>query len=657
MKVHIDLETYSSVDLRKSGLYKYANSIDFEILLLAYAVDDEEIEIIDLANGEKLPNRLIKLLKDKSVRKGAHNAAFERVCLSKIGLNIPAGEWECTQVKAAYCGLPLSLDDVSKVLGLTLKDAAGKNLIRYFSMPVKPTITNGKRVRNFPWHSPEKWEAYKSYCKTDVKVEREISFFLSKVNLPAFERLNYIIDQQINDKGILADIDFSNKAFEINQRATENNISALKNITKLANPNSAAQLAKWLSDALQEEIKSTAKDKMADIIKLAEASTFGNSKDILAALDLRSIVAKTAIKKYTAIKNCVDNENRVRGLFQFYGANRTGRWAGRLVQMQNLARNYLKNLDQVRSDFKNLDYESLSLIYPDTDIPGILGQLVRTAFIAPAGQTLIVSDFSAIEARVIAWLADEKWRLEVFASHGKIYEASAAMMFSIPIESVTEGSELRQKGKIAELALGYGGSLGALKKMGGEGMGLSDDEMTSIVKKWRKANVKIVELWRVVEQAAVAAVANKSEIKLSAFKGLIFKCDGSNLTIELPSGRSLFYYQAKLKPGAYNKMTLIYKGVENNIWCTIDTYGGKLVENIIQAIARDCLAYSMQLINKELPNKLVMHVHDEVVLEELDAFLNETQEKVVEIMSLEIPWAPGLKLTAKAFNSKYYKKD
>lgn len=656
MKIHIDLETYSSIDLKTSGVYKYVSSPDFEILIFSYAINSRPIQTIDLASGEKIPGFLIDLLADSNVIKGAHNAAFERNCFRAVGIDIPAKEWECTQVKAAYCGLPLSLDAIAKVLGLTQKDSAGKNLIRYFSMPVKPTLTNGKRVRNFPFHNAEKWEAYKRYCETDVQVEKEIADFLSDVKLPEFERLNYIIDQKINDAGILVDTHFANKAFDINQIATKNNIEALKNITKLNNPNSAAQLAKWLSEALQEDITSTAKDKMPDIIKLAEASTFGSKEDILSALDLRAIVAKTAIKKYTAIQKCVTDDKRVRGLFQFYGANRTGRWAGRLVQMQNLARNYIKNLDTVRNNFRSLPYEDLSLFYEDTEIPGILGQLVRTTFIAPKGHTLIVSDFSAIEARVIAWLADEKWRLEVFESHGKIYEASAAMMFSIPIESVTEGSDLRQKGKIAELALGYGGSLGALKKMGGEGMGLSDTEMTSIVKKWRKANLKIVELWKVVEEAAILAVKTGNIIKLNNYKGLIFEFKNNVLTITLPSGRALFYREAKLKPGSYGKMALTYKGVENNMWCTVDTYGGKLIENIIQAIARDCLAYSMQLIN-DYNYKLVMHVHDEVVIEELDDKVDTSMKHLVSIMGLPISWAPGLKLTAKAFFTKYYKKD
>lgn len=656
MKIHIDLETYSSVDLTKSGVYKYVNSVDFEILIFAYAIDNNNIEVIDMAQGEKIPQSLIALLKDSNVIKGAHNAAFERNCFKAIGLDIPIAEWECTQVKAAYCGLPLGLDAISKVLGLTPKDSAGKNLIRYFSLPVKPTITNGKRVRNLPKHNPEKWQFYKNYCATDVQVEREIAEFLSGVELPEFEKINYIIDQKINDAGILVDTQFATKAFDINKIATEHNIEALKSITKLSNPNSAAQLAKWLSEVLQEDIKSTAKDKMPDIIKLAEASAFGNKFDILEALDLRQIVAKTAIKKYTAIQNCVTYDNRVRGLFQFYGANRTGRWAGRLVQMQNLARNYIKKLDLVRYNFKHMPYEQLSLLYEDTEIPGILGQLVRTAFVSDVNKTFIVSDFSAIEARVIAWLADEKWRLDVFGSHGKIYEASAAMMFSIPIESVTEGSELRQKGKIAELALGYGGSLGALKKMGGEGMGLSDTEMTNIVKKWRKANLKIVNLWKVVEEAAIAAVRTGNIIKLNNYKGLIFEYANNVLTITLPSGRALFYRDAKLKPGTYGKMALSYKGIENGIWCSVDTYGGKLIENIIQAIARDCLAYSMQKIDEQ-DFMLVMHVHDEVVVEEDDDKVESSLKAIVDIMGLEIEWAKGLKLTAKAFTNKYYKKD
>lgn len=656
MNIHIDLETYSSVDLKQSGIYAYTESLDFEILMFAYCIDDEPVQIVDLAAGEKIPNSLIELILDSKTTKKAHNAAFERTCLKKINLDVPIEEWECTQVKAAYCGLPLSLKDIGKVLNLKqfAKDSSGAALIRFFSIPIKPTRANGMRLRNMYYHDKEKWENFKSYCKQDVESEREISRILKDIPFPEFERINYIQDQIINDRGIGVDVDFVNKAEKLRIQNSEDNTQSLKDITNLVNPNSAAQLKTWLSDALLKDIKSLAKEEIPVVLKLAEASAIEGDEDTLEAIKLKISLSKTSLKKYTAILKCLCEDGRVRGLFQFYGANRTGRWAGRLVQLQNLTRNYLKNLDEARAEVKAHNYDDLKMIYDPKDMPDVLSQLIRTSFTASEGKTFVISDFSAIEARVIAWLADETWRLDVFSTHGKIYEASASMMFNIPLSEITPA--LRTKGKIAELALGYQGSLGALKNMGGEKMGLSEDEMKSIVSKWRKANKNIVKLWEVMNSAATKAVMLKQKIVVSDYKNLEFNMVQGCLTIKLPSGRSLFYREAQVKPNRFNSVAVTYKGLEEGRWVTVDTYGGKLVENIVQAIARDILANSICVLH-ENGYEVVMHVHDEVIVEVPDNDVDYHLDEVSRLMSLPISWADNSIMEAKAFYSKYYKKE
>lgn len=648
MKLHIDIETYSSVDIKTSGLYKYMESPDFEILLIAYAIDNNPVQIIDLASGEKIPDLFVKWLIDPNIEKHAHNAAFERNAFKTVGYDVPIDQWHCSMIKAAYCGLPLSLGDVSKALNLgeKAKDTAGTALINFFSKPIKPTKANGMRQRNFPKHNPEKWGLYKSYCMQDVEAEREISNRLEKYEIPKTERQLYVLDQQINDRGILIDLVMAQNAFNIDSSFAETLNARMRTLTNVDNPNSPAQLKSWLSSAMNEEITTLAKEGLAGMIENADGA-------VLEVLELRQMLAKSSIKKYTTMLNCACEDRRARGLFQFYGANRSGRWSGRLIQLQNLPQNHLKDLDFVREVVAKGDYELLTLVY--SDIPSILSQLIRTAFVPKPLHSFIVADFSAIEARITAWLANEKWRLDVFNSHGKIYEASAAAMFGVPIESVTKGSDLRQKGKIAELALGYQGSTGALVTMGGEKMGLSEAEMKMIVIKWRKANPNIVNLWSEIEEAAISAISSRS---LAKTKHLEFKHDGENLMIKLPSGRSLFYKEASLTLNRWGQQSIRYKGIvdANKQWGWVESYGGKLTENVVQAIARDCLAIAMLRMDWG-GFSIVMHVHDEVVCEEITVRAKEALEMMLSIMAEPIEWAPGLPLKGDGFITNYYKKD
>lgn len=649
--LHIDIETYSSVDIMASGAYKYMESLDFEILLVAYAFDEEPVQIVDLSNGETLPEEFINALLDPQTEKHAHNANFERQAFKTYGYNVPVDQWFCSAVKSAYCGLPLSLDGVSKALSLgdLGKSASGKALIRFFSCPVKATKINGMRERNFSFHNPIKWEMYKDYCKQDVEAEREIGKRLEAYPIPLFERMNYILDQKINDKGILIDLVMAKNAFDIDTRFAEELSNRVKEITGVENPNSAAQLKNWLSAAMQKEITTLAK---GDIPALIQEAGVGAVSEVLT---IRQKLSKTSTKKYVAMLACACDDKRAHGLFQFYGANRTGRWAGRLIQLQNLPQNHLDDLEEARTAIASGDYDLATMLYDD--IPSILSQLIRTTFVAKEGHTFAVADFSAIEARVIAWLADEKWRLKVFASHGKIYEASASMMFNVPIESVTKGSDLRQKGKIAELALGYQGAVGALKTMGGEAMGLSELEMDTIVKKWRKANPAIVGLWGDVESCAIRAIKTKKKV-VSIHKGLEFDCNDEVFTIKLPSGRKLFYRSPSFSQNKWGKESIIYKGMDQTTkqWGNVDTYGGKLVENIIQAIARDLLAQSMLRINGA-GFEIVMHVHDEVVCEVPLDISEENLKAIEDIMATPIDWAEGLTLTADGYLTPFYKKD
>ncbi len=653
-KLHIDIETYSSIDIRSSGAYKYCRSIDFEILLVAFAYGDEKVQIVDLASGESLPDSFIDSLQDPEVQKYAHNAVFERQCFNQFGIKTEANQWHCTQVKAAYCGLPLSLEKVSSALNLKEKGklSTGKALIKYFCVPCKPTKVNGGRFRNNPEHDLEKWEEFREYCIRDVEAEREICKKLERYKIPAFERKNYILDQKINDRGVLIDTQMAKNATSINTKNTDLLISKAKELTNLENPNSPGQLKKWLSEATGKQITTLAKEELPALIE----SVKGN-RAVLDVLEIRKKLSKSSIKKYNAMLNCICDDDRARGLFQFYGANRTGRWAGRLIQLQNLPRNKMKELDQARQVIRRNDYETADMMYGN--ISRVLSELIRTALIADQGKTFAVADFSAIEARVTAWFANEQWRMEVFKTHGKIYEASASMMFGIPIEEITKGSELRDKGKIAELALGYQGSVGALTKMGGESMGLSNTEMKDIVDKWRKTNKNIKDLWYEVEYCAKRAIKSRGKKIVSKDRKLAYHYDGNVLRIKLPSGRCLFYQQPKFIKNKFNSESIAYKGVNHMSktgFVYIDTYGGKLVENIVQATSRDLLAFSMRSLDKR-GFDLVMHVHDEAAAE---VSIEESETKLKEMcytMSVGPEWAQDLPLRAEGYLSEFYKKD
>lgn len=662
-KLHIDIETYSSVDITTAGAYKYCESIDFEMLLVAYALNSGPIHIIDLAQGEKLPKSFIDMLQDPNIEKHAHNANFERTAFRATGYDIPVGQWHCSAVKSAYCGLPLSLAMVSDALKLEEKGklSTGKALIRYFCVPCKPTKTNGHRHRNMPNHDLEKWEDFKNYCINDVEAEREIDRLLEGYEIPEFERSNYILDQKINDRGILIDLDFARNAFDVDTQHAAVLQNKLRHITGLENPNSPAQLKTWLESKMQQEIKSLAKSEIPRLIDEAE------SEVVRQVLKLRKKSSKTSTKKYVAMLNCACDDGRAHGLFQFYGANRTGRWAGRLVQLQNLPQNHLDDIEQAREVFASGNYDLVTMLYEN--VSDVLSQLIRTAFIAKPGHIFAVADFSAIEARVVAWLANETWRLDVFSTHGKIYEASASLMFGVPIENIHKGSELRTKGKIAELALGYQGSVGALKQMGGESMGLTESEMKDIVNKWRNKSPHIVKLWKHVEAAAMGAIKTRKKVFLPKFRNLEFFYDGKALTIKLPSGRKLFYQSPSMTVNRFGQPSIKYKGLDQKTkkWWWIESYGGKFVENIVQAIARDVLAYSMQNLDKEGFN-IVMHVHDEAVCEipdmdlgpysEVAGKMNQaTLEEMCRIMGEEVPWAPGLPLVADGYLTPFYKKD
>jgi DNA polymerase bacteriophage-type len=645
MKVlSIDIETYSTVKLTQSGVYRYVEDSKFEILLFAYAIDDEPVQIIDLSNGEDIPFEVKSALFSVNVIKSAYNANFERTCLSKyLNINMPPDQWRCTAVQALMLGLPGNLDGVGKVLIPDVqKDTAGKNLIRYFSVPCKPTKTNGNRERNLPHHDKEKWERFKAYCIKDVEVERAIRRKLDRYKIPDFEQKLWQLDQLINDRGIHLDTDLVAHAIACNNRYQKKLFEEARRLTRLENPNSISQLKNWLEEN-GIEVKSLSKDEIPELIRNA------NNQNVKRVLNMRMEMSKTSIKKYQAMERTLCKDGRVRGLLQFYGANRTGRWAGRLVQVQNLPRNNLGDLDIARALLKIGQYETLEFLFDN--LPDVLSQLVRTAFIPSKGSTFLVSDFSAIEARVIAWLAGERWRLDVFKSHGKIYEASAAQMFNVPVDSITKSNPLRQKGKIAELALGYQGGKGALIQMGALQMGLSEEELPELVNTWRKANPNIIRLWYEIEKAAIEAVREKRAVYMQ--HNLVLFYESGFLFIQLPSGRKLAYAIPKLQRNErFNKDELSYEGIESGKWSKITTYGGKLTENIVQAIARDCLAESLIRLDDRGYN-IVMHVHDEVVLDVKDGSLHEVEQ----IMSEPIPWAKGLPLKAEGFETEYYRKD
>lgn len=647
----IDIETYSDLDIKKVGVYRYVDSANFEILLFAYAFDNEEVKVIDLVNDEELPKEVIEALNDNKVIKSAFNANFERTAISKfLNINLKPNEWSCTMIKALTLGLPGSLDSVSKALKFNedkQKIKEGKALIQYFCKPCKATKVNKGRTRNLPIHDMEKWNKFKEYCKQDVVVEREIRNKLSKYKTTKREIKLWYLDQRINDTGIKVDTELIENAIECDKRYTEKLTKEAIKITGLNNPNSPAQLKKWLSDKVGFEITSLTKESIPEILKQVD------DENVVRILELRKLMSKTSIKKYEAMKLAKGNDNRVRGLLQFYGANRTGRWAGRLVQVQNLPQNHIEDLDLARNLLKEGDFDLIELLYDS--VPDVLSQLIRTAFIPSEGHRFIVSDFSAIEARVIAWLAGEKWRLDVFNSHGKIYEASASQMFKIPIENIKKGSELRQKGKLAELSNGYGGSVGALISMGAIKMGLKEEELQPIVTAWRNANPNITKFWWDVDKAAKKAIKDRTIVEIQ--HGIKFIYNPGVLFIELPSSRRLSYLRPKIEPHTtFSGDKITYEGMEQTSkqWKRIDTYGPKLVENIVQATARDCLREAMFNVT-DAGYSIVMHVHDELVID-VDK-KGGSLEEVNSIMGKEISWAKGLPLKADGYECDYYKKD
>jgi len=640
----IDIETYSDVDLQKSGVYAYTASPNFEILLLAYSVDDEEVQIIDIANGEKIKNEIIEALMDKSVIKNAYNAQFERACLSKhLNKHLSPESWQCTMAQSAMLGLPLSLEDVALILGLEKqKMKVGKELIRYFSIPCKPTKSNGGRTRNLPQHAPEKWDTFKEYCKKDVEVEMAIRRRIAGYPISLKEQNVYILDQQINDKGVLVDMKLVEKAMECDRLYKEDTFTQAQMLTGLENPNSVMQLKEWLLEN-GIEVESLSKKNVTELVK----ETDGEIEELL---NMRLQLAKTSIKKYEAIERTVCPDGRVRGLFQYYGANRTGRFAGRLVQVQNLPQNHLFDLNLARNLVKEGQFNTLEILYDS--VPNVLSELIRTAFVPKEGHRFIVADFSAIEARILSWLAGEKWRMDVFKTHGKIYEASASQMFHVPIEEITKGSILRQKGKIAELALGYGGSIGALTSMGAISMGVKEEELQGLVNVWRESNPNITKLWWDIDRAALKVVKERAvetigSIKLYYEKGMML--------ITLPSGRRLCYIKPRIEPNKFGRDGITYEGIgTTKKWERIETYGPKLVENIVQAIARDLLCESMLNVSDK-GYDIVMHCHDEIIVEVPMDF--GSVEDVCSIMSINPSWAKGLPLRADGYECMFYRKD
>ncbi|MDR1240730.1 MAG: DNA polymerase [Oscillospiraceae bacterium] len=743
----IDIETFSSVNLIKAGVYKYTQSNDFEILLFGYSIDDcdygddgndkdngKEVKIVDLASGEEIPNEILKALEDKNVMKWAHNAAFERICLSKYLHNRFANKsknnsecfkeflnpesWRCTLVWCAYLGLPLSLKTAGEVLRIEKqKMSEGKDLVRYFSMPQK--LNTGATVkcgiecgvkRNLPKNNPEKWNKFKEYNKRDVETEIAIYNRLKKFPMPELEWENYILDQKINDCGIMLDSRLVKNALIFSEKSSLKLISEIKEITGIENPRSVHQLKIWLSE---NDLKTDSLGKK-DVEKLLKSKELQNNKNIKIlekVLKLRQNLAKSSIKKYEAMKNCCCKDKRARGLFQFYGANRTGRWAGRLIQLQNLPQNHVQSLVMARELVKTGDYGALSYVYDS--VPAVLSELIRTAFIPEKGKKFIVADFSAIEARVISWLAGEKWRNEVFSSHGKIYEASASRMFKVSLDEITKDSPLRQKGKIAELALGYGGSVGALKAMGALEMGLSPEELQPLVDSWRMANPNIVKLWYEVGRNVIRTVKNKASLfyagsigsfglpglsesysnslvipasstfptSSTSFTSFLspligFEYQSGLLMIKLPSGRKLSYVRPRIEPNKFGGMSVTYEGkstvkdarkiIKSKIigWARIESYGAKFVENIIQATARDLLCHAMKNLDDE-GYRIVMHCHDEVVIEVPNGNRRQNEtissdsadvRKVCDIMCKSPDWAKGLALKAEGFECDFYRK-
>lgn len=640
----IDIETFSDVDLTKCGVYAYSDSPHFEILLFAYAFDDEPTKIVDIACGEKLPERVLAALEDTTVVKAAFNAQFERTCISRyLGHRLGPEGWQCTAVQSAMLALPLSLDGVGEVLNIQRKKLKeGADLVRFFSMPCKPTKTNGGRTRNLPEQEPEKWERFKMYCIRDVDAEREIRQKLRNYPTPESEQEFYRMDQEINDRGILVDRQLVASAVLCDNQYRDQVTARAYELTGLSNPNSTAQIKGWLADH-GVEAESLDKKAVKELMEDADG-------EVLEVLKLRLLMAKTSVKKYEAIERSVCSDGRVHGLLQFYGANRTGRWAGRLVQVQNLPQNHIPDLELARTLVKNQQFEDLDLLFDST--PGVLSELIRTAFIPKPGCRFIVADFSAIEARVLAWFSGEQWRLDTFAEGGDIYCASASQMFGVPVVKHGVNGHLRQKGKIAELALGYGGAIGALTAMGALDMGLKEEELQPLVSQWRSSNPHITKFWWDVDAAAMKAVREKTDV---SFGRLRFVYRSGILFITLPSGRKLSYIKPRITQNRYGRDSLSYESVgESKKWMRIETYGPKLTENIVQATARDLLALAMLRL-RNAGFDIVMHIHDEAVLEVPEGV--SSVDEICRIMSIAPDWAAGLPLRADGYECSFYKKD
>ena len=650
-----DLETYSSVDLSKSGVYRYTESPDFEILLFGYSVNGGSVQVIDIASGEAIPPAILTALTDDSILKYAHNANFERVCISRYlsSLGVPFGSpsascprylnpvsWRCTMVWSAYLGLPLSLAGVGEVLGLEKKKLTeGRELIRYFCQPCLPTKTNGGRTRNRPQDAPEKWKDFKRYNLRDVETEMEIKERLSLFPVPEQVWEEYHIDQEINDRGVRLDMDLVHAAIDMDTRSRNELTEAMKRITALENPNSVQQMKQWLSDH-GIETESLDKKAVAELLKSAP-------EKLREVLSLRQQLAKSSVRKYQAMENTVCADGRARGMFQFFGAARTGRFSGRNIQLQNLPQTHLPDLTAARALVRTGNFEAVKFLYED--VPDTLSQLIRTAFIPREGTHFMVADFSAIEARVIAWYAGEIWRQKVFEKGGDIYCASASQMFKVPVEKHGINGHLRQKGKIAELALGYGGSVGALKAMGAIEMGLTEDELLPLVDAWRQSNPRIVEFWWSIDRAITEAVRYKHT---TTEYGLTFSCESGMLFIKLPSGRKLSYVKPRIGINKFGSECITYEGLgTTKKWERLDSYGPKFVENIVQATARDILCYAMKTLRH---CSIVMHIHDELVIE---ADLHMSLDAVCEQMSRTPPWAKGLLLRADGFTTEFYKKE
>lgn len=659
--IHIDLESYSGNDLGKCGVYKYVQHPDFDILLFGYAVDGGAVRVVDLASGETLPEEVLAALSDETVTKWAFNSNFERVCLSEwlrrnhpeyfssysvpgdtVGDYLDPRGWKCSMVWSAYMGLPLSLAGAGAVLGLEeQKLKEGKDLIRYFCVPCKATKANGGRSRNLPEHDREKWERFKSYNQRDVEVEMSIQEKLRNFAVPDFVWEEFWLDQEINDRGILLDIDMVENAILLDGISKDKLSDSMKKITGLENPNSVAQMKQWLSNRGMET-ETLGKKDAAKLIADKDMD-----EEVTEALKLRLQLAKSSVKKYQAMRNAVCRDGRARGMFQFYGANRSGRWAGRIIQLQNLPQNHMEDLEQARGLVKNGDYEALAMLYDS--VPNVLSELIRTAFVAAEGNKFCVADFSSIEARVLSWLAGERWRMDVFVKNGDIYCASASAMFGVPVEKHGRNAELRQKGKIAELALGYGGSVGALKSMGALEMGLKEEELQPLVDSWRTANPNIARFWWDVDRAVKKAVKQREP---SVLRGIRFECRSGMLFITLPSGRRLSYVKPRIGENRFGGESVTYEGVGGTKkWERIESYGPKFVENIVQAISRDILCYAMRTLSH---CRICAHVHDELIIEcRKDASL----EAICEQMGRTPPWAEGLALRADGYETQFYKKD